>query len=388
VKENIVLMHLDEVCLKGRNRRLFERTLARNVCAALGTGCKGLEMLGGRIVVELSQDVTDSLLKRLSILPGIADLAPAVSVPSEMEAIKEEAVRLVGASPAATFRVTAKRADKRFPITSQEMNRELGALIADRTGKKVRLESPEVELFVDVCSERTFLYINKIGGVGGLPVGSSGRLVASLSGGLDSPVAAFMMMKRGCEVVLVHAKGSVAGSSPSALRGKLEGIARALARAQLSSKLYIVPFENIQAQIIAHVPSTHRMILYRRAMMRVANRVAQLEKAKGIVTGDSLGQVASQTLENLRCIYAASELPVFAPLIGMNKAEIVAIARSIGTYDYSIIPSPDCCSFMVARHPETKARLRDVERMEEPIPIADLTEKAVAESEVLTIGAE
>jgi len=185
VRENIALMHLDEVCLKGGNRRLFERTLARNVGAALGTECKRLELLGGRIAVALSQEVTDSLLKRLSILPGIADLAPAVSVTSEMEAIKEEAVRLVGASPAVTFRVTAKRADKRFPIASQEINRKLGALIAERTGKKVKLESPEAELFVDVCSGRTFLYINKISGVGGLPVGSSGRLVASLSGGLD-----------------------------------------------------------------------------------------------------------------------------------------------------------------------------------------------------------
>jgi len=384
-KRRIILMHLDEVCLKGGNRRLFEKMLIRNAGEALGSKYEKIELLGGRIAVTLPHDVTDILLRRFSTFPGIAYVAPAISVPPEIDAIKNGAIALMDASGGQTFRVTAKRADKGFPITSQELNCELGALIVDKLGKRVKLENPDVELFVDVCDKEAFLYTGKISGTGGLPVGSSGRVIASLSGGIDSPVAAFMMMKRGCKVVFAHAKGSIAGSSAPTVRGKLEGIVRVLAKVQLSSKLYIVPFENIQAQIIACVPSTHRMILYRRAMMKVMNHIARIEKARGIITGDSVGQVASQTLENLGCIYAASELPVFAPLIGMNKTETVAIARSIGTYKYSIIPSPDCCSFMISKHPETKARLRDVERMEEQIPISDLVEKAVAEADILNI---
>lgn len=210
------------------------------------------------------------------------------------------------------------------------------------------------------------------------------RLVSSLSGGIDSPVASFLMIKMGCEVIFVHIHNR---TKTKGVKGKIEKIVNQLDKFQGSSKLYIIPFGKLQRKIIMNILSKFRMIIYRRFMMRILNEVAKKENAKGVVTGDSLGQVASQTLENLNCTYDASELPVFTPLIGMNKEEIVKLAKKIKTYEYSIQPYPDCCSFMIAKHPRTKGRIKNIKRMEKLIENKrELVQECVERAEIKVCG--
>ena len=381
------LVHYSEIYLKGGNRGRFERMLASNVAKALGDSASRAVAADGRIIAKLAENADlEKAGRRLSLIPGIANFSFAESAPLEMDVIRKAALALVKKSDSPTFKVFTSRSNKRFPLDSHGVDCALGDAVVESLGKKVDVHKPGLILHVEICEKNAFLYADRRAGAGGLPVGSSGRLVCSLSGGLDSPVAAFMMMKRGCEVTFAHAHNSTIGST--GVKGKLERIVSALTEAQLTSKLYIVPFEKLQRQVIACVPSPMRMILYRRAMMRVMNGVAKLERCKGVVTGDSVGQVASQTLENLDCIYRASELPVFAPLAGMNKSETVDIARRIGTYEASIVQSPDCCSFMIAKHPETRARPREIEALEANIPVRELAEEAVAKSEILEFEAK
>jgi len=210
------------------------------------------------------------------------------------------------------------------------------------------------------------------------------KLICSLSGGIDSPVSSFLMMKCGCKIVFVHILNRT--QTGEAVLSKIDKLVKQLSKTQPKSKLYIVPFENIQKQLIMNVPSKLRMIVYRRFMLRIINSIAKREKAQGIVTGDSLGQVASQTLDNLNCIYAASKLPVLSPLIGMDKVEIINIAKKIGTYDHSIIPYPDCCSFMLGKYPETRAEPGEIERIESFIENQEkLIEESVSNAEVKVI---
>ncbi len=382
-----ILLHYDEICLKGGNRGLFEQKLAANARKSLGSTVSELVPMHGRMVARLAKGADfEKARRRLSLLPGIANFSRAISVPLEMGEIRDGALSLLGGREFSTFRVSTRRANKRFPLDSHGVDCDLGEFICGKTGKKVSLEHPGITLHAEICDREAFLYTEQHDGIGGLPVGSSAPLVCSLSGGIDSPVSAFMMMKRGCPIVFAHAHNKSIGAT--AVKGKLSEIVSRLTEVQLSSKLYIVPFEKLQKEIIICVPAKLRMVAYRRAMMKVMNRVARLERAPGIVTGDSVGQVASQTLENLNCIYRASELPVFAPLAGMNKAETTLLARKIGTYEASIVQSPDCCSFMIAQHPETRATLAEIEAAEGSIPVQELAEKAVEESEILTFEAE
>lgn len=382
-----ILLHYDEICLKGGNRGLFEQMLASNARKALGSSASGLRLMHGRIVAGLTKGADlEKVGRRLSLLPGIANFSFAISVPPEMGKMRSGALSLLEGKDFSAFRVTTRRADKRFPLDSHQVDCALGEFICEKTGKKVSLEHPEMTLHAEICDKEAFLYTEKHPGIGGLPLGSSSPLVCSLSGGIDSPVSAFMMMKRGCPIIFAHAHNKSIGST--GVKGKLAAIVERLTEAQLSSKLYIAPFEKLQKEIISSIPAKFRMVVYRRAMMKVMNSIARLERAQGIVTGDSVGQVASQTLENLRCIYAAADFPVFAPLAGMNKSETTSLARTIGTYDSSIIPSPDCCSFMIAQHPETHASLSEIESLELNLPLQELAEKAVKEAEILSFEAK
>ncbi len=216
--------------------------------------------------------------------------------------------------------------------------------------------------------KRNFLYTKKFNGVGGLPTGSSGKVVSLLSGGIDSPVASFLMIKRGCNTIFVHFHNRTINSEQAL--SKIRKIVEVLTKFQGKSKLYVVPFERLQLEIIRNVPSKYRMIVYRRFMLKIANYIAERENAKAIVTGDNLGQVASQTIENLNTIYRISALPIFSPLIGLNKREIVDLAKKIGTYEYSILPYQDCCSFMISPHPVTRSDPKMIERFEEHIAVS------------------
>jgi tRNA uracil 4-sulfurtransferase len=379
-----IIIHYDEIALKGRNRSFFEKELERNVRRALGPLAAEVQRHYGRIVCRPAEQAdAEAIRHHLELLPGIAHFSIGESVPRELAALQERALEAVRPLTFSTFGVKTRRADKSFPISSTEISAEIGAAVLERYGeaKKVDLRQPDLWLHVEITHTEAFLYANRYRGPGGLPVGTSGRVLASLSGGIDSPVAAYMMMKRGCEVVFVHIRNETQFAHGAV--GKIEELVRQLTTVQLRAKLYIIPFGELQRVIIAMVPAKFRMIVYRRFMMKILGRVARREKARAIVTGDSLGQVASQTLHNIACIQAASPLPVLAPLMGMNKEETVVLARRIGTYDHSTIPYPDCCSFMIAPHPEIRGLQYEVERYEAAIDGAEeLVEAAVAQAEV------
>jgi len=360
--ENRIVIHYSEIAIKGKNRSYFENALVKRIKQALGEMVK-VHKRYGRIVCipEIDADM-DKVKTALQRVPGIAYFSLGCAAEKDLEQLKLTALELLKQSDFQSFGVKTKRSDKTFPVKSDEINRQVGGCIAATLGKKVNLTDPDLWLYIEVTHKEALLYSEKISGPGGLPVGTSGRLVASLSGGIDSPAAAAMMMKRGCEMIFGHIRNETQFTSGAV--NKIEDLVRALTKIQVRSKLYIFPFGDIQRHIIAFVPAKQRMIVYRRCMMRLLNRLAEKEGCKGLVTGDSVGQVASQTLDNIRCIQAASELPVIAPLIGMNKDEIIRIAEQVGTYEHSIQPYPDCCSFMIAAHPETRADLQDIEQLE------------------------
>ncbi len=374
-----IIIHYSEIATKGKNRDYFERVLMRNVQNALKGFVKKVYKRYGLIVAEI-EDSNNDIKNKLFKVPGIANFSFAIKIELDFEEIKKKSFEIVKEKEFSSFKIKTRRSNKNFPKTSEEINNEIGDLIREKLNRKVDLSNPDLELFIEVGEKEVFLYYEKFSGIGGLPVGVSGKLASSLSGGIDSPVASYLMMKRGCEVVFVHIfNKSVSGEGAV---GKIEKIANVLKEFQNGAKLYIVPFEKLQKEIIKDVPAELRMIVYRRYMMRILNLVALRENALGIVTGDNLGQVASQTLENLSLIHKISGIPVFSPLIGMNKEEIISIARNIRTYESSILPYEDCCSFMIAEHPETKGRLEDVERFEKRID-EEIVEKAVDNSKIL-----
>ncbi|TYO98910.1 thiamine biosynthesis protein ThiI [Geothermobacter ehrlichii] len=364
-----IIIHYSEIATKGKNRAYFENALVKRIRQAVGGQAQVYKRYGRIVCVPHDHADPQRLRDNLKRVPGIAHFSMGVAAPKDVEAIKEKAAELLRQSEFATFGVRTNRSDKTFPVNSNEISRQVGGYLAATLDKKVNLTRPDLWLFIELTHRETLLYSEKIPGPGGLPVGVSGKVVASLSGGIDSPVAAWMMMKRGCEIIFGHIRNETqfAGAAVS----KIENLVSTLARSQRRAKLYIFPFGDIQRHIIAFVPAKERMIVYRRCMMRLLNMLAEQEGAGAIVTGDSLGQVASQTLDNMRCIQAASERPVLAPLVGLNKDEIIAIAEQVGTYEDSIQPYPDCCSFMIAPHPETRANLEEIERYEANMPQLD-----------------
>lgn len=392
-----IVIHYSEIGLKGKNRGFFEKKLIGNIGKAL-SGTKKIYRRYGKVIVEVGNIANKKkYIKKLAFVPGISSFSIADKADLEMGSIKDKAFEMFSvlssrATPHSlrgrpgiqkesgfrlkgrndkysrsswnTFRITTFRSNKLFTKNSNEINVLVGEVIRKKLGKKVNLDNPDVTLFIEISEKEAFLYTQKHPGPGGLPVGSSGKAVALLSGGIDSPAASFLAMKRGLKVVFVHVLNKTIGGEQRSGVEKIKKIVQELTKIQGKSKLYTVPFEEIQKIIIAEVPAELRMIVYRRFMMKIATKVAEKEKAKGIITGDSVGQVASQTLPNLKCVYESTDLPVLPPLIGMNKEEIVKIAKEIGTYDLSIIPYPDCCSFMIAKHPETGGRIEDIKRVE------------------------
>ena len=375
----VFVVHYNEIALKGGNRGFFEGRLRDNLKEALKPfGPSGVRRERGRMVVVLegaSPEAAEGARGANNPTPRRPRLAGADEVAREIGAIEAAVVeRARGA--AGSFAVDTRRADKTFPMDSMEVNRRVGAAVVGATGRKVDLTSPDDVLGIEIAQKGAFVLGARNAGPGGLPVGSSGRVVALLSGGIDSPVAAWRMMKRGCRVVGVHFFNNAAGGE--AVLEKIDLLAGALARWQGRITVRIVPFERLQRAIVAAVPADHRMIVYRRTMLRLADRVREAERAGALVTGDSVGQVASQTLENLGCAYAAVRGPVLAPLSGMEKEEIIADARRIGTFEASCLPHEDCCSFLIDPHPATKARLHEVVAMEKAVAWEGLVEEAMA----------
>jgi thiamine biosynthesis protein ThiI len=371
-----IVVHYQEIALKGNNRPYFIARLVRNLRAATADlGVREVRVLMGRIQVELESDADWSAVKdRLGRVFGVGNFAQAGRAPLDVDAIATAILNDLGVRSVRTFRVSARRADKRFPLTSPQIEREVGGRIKEARGWTVNLDEPEFTIHVEALTDQAFYYFGKERGAGGLPVGVSGKVACLLSGGIDSPVAAWRLMRRGCRVLLVHFHSYPILSRAS--QEKARELARILAGFQFHSRLFLVPFGDIQQQVTLSVPPPLRVVIYRRLMMRIAENIARQHRAQALVTGEVVGQVASQTLENLSTIDRVVTMPVLRPLIGTDKDEIVAEAQRLGTYSVSIIPDQDCCTLFTPRHPATKARVADVERAEATLPIDEIVARA------------
>jgi len=385
-----VVIHYDEIALKKNNRAYFEHVLVKNIKKGLkGNNIQAVRRQFGRILVDLGEksDV-EQVVTLLQKIPGINSISPAYIVPKTLDDMKD-AVQSFDEilSKAVTFAIDVRRPDREFPIVSMECERQLGGAVLERHAHlKVQLSRPEVTVHFEIAPEAVYMYAQKYQGIGGLPVGTSGKMVCLLSGGIDSPVAAYQMMKRGAQVIFVHFKNFTQDST--AVENKIEQLATILSTYQPRTQLFIVPFADIQKTIIAHVPANFRMIVYRRFMVRIAERIALQKKAKGLITGDSVGQVASQTLENLTSVHAVSSMFIASPLIGMNKRQIMDEAHRIGTYETSILPYDDCCSMFIAKHPATKSTPDEMAAYEEKIDIDSVISEALKQAERRDISIE
>ncbi len=379
---NSVVVHYQEIALKGKNRPWFLGRLVRNIRRGLADlEVTSVRALMGRIEVVLGPGASRAAVSdRIRHVFGIANFSHAASSPADIELLSAAILRDLGERSCASFRVSARRADKRFALTSPQIEREVGGRIKEARGWKVDLDNPEFVVYVEMLTDRAFYFFDKQRGPGGLPTGTAGRVACLLSGGIDSPVAAHRMMKRGCAVTFVHFHSYPILSRAS--QEKARELAALLTRWQQQSRLYLVPFGDIQQQVVLTVPGPMRVIVYRRLMLRIAERIARLRGAQALVTGDVVGQVASQTLENLAVVGSVATLPLFRPLIGMDKDEITAEAQRIGSYPISIIEDQDCCTLFTPRNPQTRARLAEIERAEQSLPIDELVERAVREAAV------
>lgn len=353
----MIVVHYAEIGIKGKNRPVFERQLAGNIEKVV----KGkVRRFSGRMLLETRERKAPGKLKRVF---GIANFSEAVSCRPDLKSISREAVKILKGKKG-TFKVQARRDWKGFPLTSMELNQEVGAEVVKRLGLGVRMKGQDTTLYIELLKDQALLYTEIEQGPGGLPVGVSGKVVCLLSGGIDSPVSGWNMMKRGCEVVFVHFWNQAMGG-----KGKMAEIMRELRKWQPGARVVTIPFREIQNRIIAKVPAEWRMIIYRRVMFRLAEKLARKEGALALVTGESLGQVASQTLDNMTVIQEAVDIPVLRPLVGMDKKDIIDLAQRIGTYKISIKPYQDCCTFMVPKHPVTRARIEQVKRVEQGLDI-------------------
>ncbi len=372
-----VVLRAGEFFLKGRNRPMFEKALSDRISAVLARfGALGLERGQGRFFVVGGEP--PGLVSELAEVFGVASLSPVVYVKQDLDQITEvclDAARRGAEEGAKSFRITARRPDKRFPLNSTQVNVEIGAKVVEATGLAVDLTEPELEIGVEIGPKRSFVYGEVIRGAKGLPVGVSGEAVLLLSGGIDSPVAGHLGQKRGLRLRAVHFHAAPWTSAAS--QEKVRQLAAKLARRQGLLELHLVPFGGVQEQIRSAVDETYRVILYRRFMLRIAGRIAEPRGAGALLTGDSLGQVASQTMENLACIQDAADRLILRPLVGFDKEEVIALAQKIGTYETSIQPHDDCCSLFVPRHPQTRGSIRRARQLERKLEVDELVEGAL-----------
>lgn len=375
-----IVVKYGEIALKGDNKAFFEHALIDNIKVALkGESIDAVRKQYGRLVIDLNKNSKlDSIKEKLKHVFGIVYFAPAYLVPLDIEEIKKKSLDLVGDEK--TFHVKARRSMKEFPLTSPEINDQIGGYVIKNKGLKVQFEGSDLTIFVEITEKGAFLYKEKFPCLSGLPVGVSGKVISLISGGIDSPVASFKMMKRGCEVIFVHFHNI--STTQAVVKDKVKRLVEILAKYQPKTKLYLIPFGDIQKEIVKTVNPKVRMLVYRRAMLRISEEILHKEKALAYVTGDSLAQVASQTLENIHVVRAVANYPVLSPLIGMDKEEIIEIAKEIGTFETSILPYSDCCSMFIAEHPETRAKLENIEK-EEKFDSKKLIKEAVEKAEIV-----
>jgi thiamine biosynthesis protein ThiI len=398
VKTPVVICHYHVVALKQKNRRIFEKKLRTNIAFALSdlVGQRMVMRGYGRLKIVLpfgfdEREKLEIVRSRLSNVFGIVNFGIGLSVGLDIEDICEASLKVIEGKSFNTFRVKTKRQNKNFPLNSTEVNKQVGAFIIEHfknngADVKVDLKNPDLTVYVEIVDKEVYVYADRFKGSGGLPVGSSGKVVALISAGFDSPIASLLMMKRGAKVVFVHFHSYPYTSYDSI--EQVREIVKILSKYQLHSKLYIVPIAEAQRIIVLNAPVGLRTILYRRLMVRIAEKVAQIEGAEALVTGESLGQVASQTLRNIRVINQVATLPILRPLIGIDKEEIIQKAKEIGTYEISSQPYDDCCSFLTGRHPETWANLDEILEIEKKLDWDNLIQMSFSGAQVEDIYAD
>lgn len=384
----LVIAHYQEIGLKGRNRSFFERTLASNISLQL-EALPGIRAkpIPGRLLVRLpDKSHEEEVIRQLSTTFGLSSFSPTFElVNPTMDSLVSTALSLAGQAAFESFKVRARRGNSSFETRSLDINIAVGSAIQKATGARVDLGKPDWTCYIELTGNRAYFYAEKIPGPGGLPVGTSGKVLALLSGGIDSPVAAWRMARRGSDVDFIHFHGQPF-ADPSSAR-QATRLARHLAPWTLRSKLWMIQFGNIQSEIVTSAPQELRIVLYRRMMMRISEALAKREGAQGLVTGECLGQVASQTLPNLTSIAEAIEsLPVLRPLIGFDKLEIEATAKLIGTYEISIQPHMDCCVLFIPRQVSTAVHAEDIARAETALDIPALVGKALANAESIDVS--
>ncbi|ABP67344.2 thiamine biosynthesis/tRNA modification protein ThiI [Caldicellulosiruptor saccharolyticus DSM 8903] len=389
-----ILIRYGELALKGLNRPFFEEKLVRNIRRKL-KDLKNVENISitkeqGRIFIEnLSENDFYFAIEKLKKVFGLVGFTICEVVEKQVEAIKSAALNIALneiQKGKKTFKVETKRADKTFELRSPELSRLIGAHIlknlADKYGLKVDVHNPDFEVNIEI-RDKAYVYSSEEKGIGGMPLGTGGKAHLLLSGGIDSPVAGFMIAKRGVEIEAVHFYSFPYTGEKA--KEKVIDLCRVLAQFTDRLKLYIVPFTEIQTTIYEKCNERYLTIIMRRFMMKIAERIAKKNGGLALVTGESIGQVASQTIESIICTNAAVSMPVLRPLIGMDKEEIIRIAKNIGTYDISILPYEDCCTVFVPKHPKTKPKLEEVIKEEEKLDVSSLIENAISNTEWMVI---
>ena len=391
MKTKTLLIRYDEIGLKGRNRRHFENQLVRNIRYVL-RDIKNVQIdkIHGRILGRVALAEAEKCTSRLTQTPGIASISIGNSIEPDFDKMAELGVSLIHeklqAQGELKFCVRTRRSNKAFPFTSKEVDFEVGSRIMETlssNGLSVDINGAEFILEIEIGPQETIVFDNRVSGLSGLPVGSSGQVLSLLSGGIDSPVSTFKLINRGCRVHSIFFDNRTflgRGGYDKVIR-----LAHTLNRFQGGGKLYVVPFQDIQVAIRDHCTDSNRVVLYRRMMYRIAHALAELKNCQGLVTGESVGQVASQTLKNLMAVSCVVPMSVLRPLIGMNKQEIITQAKKIGTYDISIEPQPDCCSVFMPDHPSTNCKIKYLEADERLYPWEELKSSALDSVETIDL---
>jgi thiamine biosynthesis protein ThiI len=387
-----ILIHYGEIALKGKNRNFFESRLIQNIKSQLEFFAPGsfesVSKISGCILVKLNRkglkksgEIKDALMHTF----GIANFSLAINAKQDIKTLKKVCWDLIKDFNFNSFCVRTQRSNKQFKLTSQQINEEVGGYIYEKFNKKkqVKLKNPDLEIFITIVGNFALVSLEKNQGIGGMPVGTGGKAMVLMSGGFDSPVAAWQLLKRGVIVQFAHFH-SMPYTSKASIE-KVSNLIQALKKYGSSEIMYLIPFADVQKEIMMKTPAPLRVILYRRFMVRIAEALAKKEKALALITGDSVGQVASQTLENILAVNEVATLPIFRPLIGMDKEEIMQIARKIGTYDISKLSHDDCCTRLMPKSPEIHAKLDKVLEAEKDLDVEKLIQETLEKTERIEV---
>ena len=380
-----ILIHYSEIGLKKNNRRYFEKIFVRNISNHIrDLDHKRIRLISARVFIEnINPNDWDTFKLRLRSVMGLSSAVLMLETLSDFETIRDASNFILKNVKFNSFRVTTRRHDKNFKKKSIDVNIELGSIIQKRTQAKVQLSNPDLNLIIEILKDKSYTGYQKIVGYGGLPSKSQEKVISLLSSGIDSPVSSFEMIKRGVNVSFLHFHSYPATSKQSI--DNVKELVDVLTTYQLKSNLFCIPLLEIQEKIMKEIPEKFWIIFFRRSMLKITNILAVKLNSIGIITGDNIGQVASQTLSNIRAISEASELPIIRPLSGMNKVDIINRAKDIGTYDISIKPYQDCCSYFVPIHPETKAKFNEVLDLARKLDLKKEYEKAINQIEQIKI---